>query len=136
MSPDELDTALTLRSAVARYEELRARDMFDDEQEPLSRTEALEVIALGEVIARKARYGRQLSVRTARAAGASWSQIGQAMGTSKQTAWETHNRWIDRQAEQRRDRGHWGLEEDEVARERRLAGSVDSVDSVDSEDAS
>ncbi|GAA3982633.1 hypothetical protein GCM10023085_76060 [Actinomadura viridis] len=128
MSPDELDTALTLRSAVARYEELRARDVFDDEQEPLSRAEALEVIALGEVIARKARYGRQLSVRTARAAGASWSQIGQAMGTSKQTAWETHHRWIDQQAEQRRDRGHWGLEEDEVARERGLAGPVDPED--------
>jgi hypothetical protein len=120
MSPDELDTALTLRTAVARFEELRERHAF--EEEPLERAEALELITLGEVIARKARYGRQLAIRTAREAGASWSQIGRAMGTSKQTAWETHNRWIDQQAEQRRDQGHWGLEEHEVARERGLAG--------------
>ncbi|GAA2413010.1 hypothetical protein GCM10010191_23360 [Actinomadura vinacea] len=126
MSPEELDTALTLRTALARYEELRARDLFEDEEhEPLSRTEALEMIALGEVIARKARNGRQLAVRTARERGASWSQIGRALGTSKQTAWETHNRWIDQQAEQRRDAGHWGLDEAEVARERKLAGRPD-----------
>ena len=40
----------------------------------------LELLALGEVIARKAAYGRQLAVRTARAAGASRSQIGLALG--------------------------------------------------------
>ena len=34
----------------------------------------LELLALGEVIARKAVYGRQLAVRTARAAGAFRSQ--------------------------------------------------------------
>ncbi|XVQ14400.1 hypothetical protein ACQP1W_18230 [Spirillospora sp. CA-255316] len=124
MSPDDLDAALTLRTAIARYEDLRARDLFeeDDDHEPLSRAEALEMIALGEVIARKARYGRQLAVRTARERGASWSQIGRALGTSKQTAWETHNRWIEQQAEQRRDQGHWGLDEAEAARERDLAG--------------
>jgi hypothetical protein len=64
---------------------------------PLTREEALELLALGEVIARKAGYGRQLTVRTARAAGASWSQIGAALGTTKQSAWETHTRWIDDQ---------------------------------------
>ncbi|MFI0356811.1 hypothetical protein [Actinomadura sp. 9N407] len=122
MSPDELDTALTLRTAVARFEELREHDAFADR--PLGKAEALELITLGEVIAHKARYGRQLSVRTAREAGASWSQIGRAMGTSKQTAWETHNRWIEQQAEQRRNEGHWGLEAHEVARERKLAGEA------------
>ncbi|GLZ08049.1 hypothetical protein Acsp03_55150 [Actinomadura sp. NBRC 104412] len=122
MSPDELDTVLTLRTAVARYEELRVRDLFDDVEEPLGRAEALELIALGEVIARKARYGRQLAVRTAREAGASWSQIGRAMGTSKQTAWETHNRWIEQQRRREGDPGHLGMDEDAIARERRLAG--------------
>jgi hypothetical protein len=121
MSPDDLDTVLTLRTAVARYEELRVRDLFDDVEEPLGRTEALELIALGEVIARKARYGRQLAVRTAREAGASWSQIGRAMGTSKQTAWETYNRWIDQQERREGDPGHMGLDETGIARERRLA---------------
>jgi len=122
MSPDELDTVLTLRTAVARYEELRVRDAFADVEEPLGRAEALELIALGEVIARKARYGRQLAVRTAREAGASWSQIGHAMGTSKQTAWETHNRWIEQQERRDGDPGHMGLDEAGLARERELAG--------------
>jgi hypothetical protein len=125
MSPDELDTALTLRTAVARYEELRARDAFADVEKPLERSEALELIALGEVIARKARYGRQLAVRTARGAGASWSQIGRAMGTSKQTAWETHNRWLEQQERRDGDPGHMGMDEAQMARERRLAGQAD-----------
>jgi hypothetical protein len=55
------------------------------------------MLALGEVIIRKAGYGRQLSVRTARAIGASWAQIGAALGTSKQSVWETHTRWLDEQ---------------------------------------
>jgi hypothetical protein len=49
------------------------------------------------VIARKAGYGRQLAVRSARAAGASWAQIGAALGTTKQSAWEAHARWLDAQ---------------------------------------
>ena len=51
----------------------------------------------GEVIARKAGYGRQLGVRSARAAGASWAQIGAALGTTKQSAWEAYSRWVDQQ---------------------------------------
>jgi hypothetical protein len=106
-TPNGLDGQLTLLTAVARYDELRWRDTLaprtsDGSPEPgatpLTKDEALELLALGEVIARKAAYGRQLAVRTARAAGASWSQIGAAIGTSKQSAWEAHERWIDDQA--------------------------------------
>jgi hypothetical protein len=109
-TPDALERQFTLLTAVARYDELRARDALappraedaDDEYEvdaeALSRAEALELIALGELIARKAGYGRQLAIRTARANGASWSQIGAALGTSKQSAWETHTRWLEEQA--------------------------------------
>jgi len=46
----------------------------------VNRAVVLELLALGEVIARKAVYGRQLAVRTARAAGASRLQIGLALG--------------------------------------------------------
>lgn len=77
---------------------------------PLGQTEALELLALGEVVARKVGYGRQLTVRTARAAGASWSQIGRALGTTKQAAWEAHTRWIDALAELHRDSEHQGLD--------------------------
>jgi hypothetical protein len=92
----------------------------------LSREEALEVLALGEVIAAKAGYGRQLSVRTARERGASWSAIGRALGTTKQAAWEMHARWIEDQAAQHRASGHAGFDDLKTARAKRLAGPPDA----------
>jgi hypothetical protein len=141
-TPDSLERQHTLATAVARYDELRARDALAStaaeaaaerpaEEEPppqaapLQKEEALELLALGEVIARKAGYGRQLGVRSARAAGASWSQIGDALGTSKQAAWEAHNRWIDEQAEQHRRTEHTGMDEQEAASARALAADPD-----------
>jgi hypothetical protein len=114
-TPTSLEHQHTLATAVARYDHLRMRDLLapvapdGNAQEfpsgiPLSQQEALELLALSEAIARKATYGRQLTVRAARAAGASWSQIGAALGTTKQAAWETHNRWIEEQLR------HAGLE--------------------------
>ena len=86
----------------------------------------LELLALSEVIARKAAYGRQLTVRSARAAGASWTQIGAALGTTKQSAWEAHNRWIDQQASQRSAYGHQSMDSQQAAAARALAGNPDS----------
>lgn len=136
-TPDELERRYTLPGAVARYDALRTRDALaspadEDGAAPpdadaLTRGESLELLALGEVIARKAGYGRQLSVRSARRAGASWSQIGAALGTSKQAAWEAHNRWIDEQAREP-GAGHWGWDADEVAAARALAGEPDGGD--------
>lgn len=129
---DELEHRWTLSTAVVRYDELRTRDSLADPNQPddqvngcrpLSRAEALELLALGEVIARKAGYGRQLAVRTARATGASWAQIGQALGNSRQSAWEAHTRWIDAQAQQHDATGYEGLDDAEVARIRALAGT-------------
>jgi hypothetical protein len=94
--------------------------------EQLSREEALEMLALGEVIAAKAGYGRQLSVRTARERGASWSAIGRALGTTKQAAWEMHTRWIEDQAAQHRASGHAGFDDLQAARAKRLAGPPDA----------
>jgi hypothetical protein len=137
VTPDELVGRFTLLTAAARYDDLRVREALasdvadvtdDDDSRPapstpgLTREETLELLALGEVLARKAAYGRQLSVRSARRAGASWSQIGAALGTSKQAAWEAHGRWIDDQAEQHRRSGYQGLDPDAVAAERALAG--------------
>src|ERR1700722_514002 len=113
MTPDSLGEQHTLATAATRYQELRSREVLasgavassDDRDAlaagdlshavPLTVDEALELLALGEVIARKTAYGRQLTVRSAREAGASWSQIGAALGISKQSAWEAHSRWID-----------------------------------------
>jgi hypothetical protein len=101
-SPDELERQHTLSTATTRYDELRMRDALSSLPsasggEPLGRKEALEMLALSEVVIRKAGYGRQAMVRSAREAGASWTQIGIALGSSKQAAWEAHNRWIEEQ---------------------------------------
>lgn len=131
---EELEARWSLSGAVARFEDLRLRDSMSDRDAPvgepdalpLSRAEALELLALGEVIARKAVLGRQLGVRTARAAGASWAQIGQTLGMSRQSAWEAHNRWIDGQAPEPDVPGHIGLDEVDLARTRELAGVPDT----------
>ena len=137
ITPDDLEARFTLRTAAARYDGLRTREALgpsgDDAGDahtaaPLSREEALELLALGEVIARMAAHGRQLTVRSSRAAGASWSQIGAALGTSKQAAWEAHGRWIDGQAEQHRRTGYAGLGDDDVAAARALAGTPNGDD--------
>ena len=136
-TPASLEHQYTLATAVARYDELRMRDLLapgaDDlpaEEQPgpgpLSRQETLELLALSEVIARKAAYGRQLTVRSARAAGASWTQIGAALGTSKQSAWEAHCRWIDQQASHRSPYGHLGMDGQQAAAARALAGNPDN----------
>jgi hypothetical protein len=106
-SPDELEQQHTLSTATTRYDELRMRDALagmtgktEGNSPALSRDEALEMLALSEVVIRKAGYQRAAMVRAARNAGASWTQIGVALGSSKQAAWEAHNRWVDEQARQ------------------------------------
>jgi hypothetical protein len=129
MTPDLLERELTLRTAVARFDQLRSRaDLMDDDPDEtdvvdrLTPAQALELLALGEVIARKAGYGRQLDVRLARAVGGSWSQIGAALGTSKQAAWESHTRWIDHQADRFDHGGVEGFAPADEAAARSAAG--------------
>jgi hypothetical protein len=117
-TPDEIEREHTLATATARFDQLRTWEALGEPA--LGREEALELLALGEAIARKAGYGRQLTIRTARAAGASWSQIGGALGTSKQSAWESHARWIEDQTA-----GGWDGDEAEAAR--RLVGEPDDL---------
>lgn len=85
MTPDAIERELTLRTASARLDGLRIRSAAAplDGAAPINATEALEALVLGEVLVRKAVHGRQLDVRTARMAGASWTQIGAACGVSK-----------------------------------------------------
>jgi hypothetical protein len=127
-TPDELERQHTLATATSRYDELRMRDALaamDDDDRTLTQPESLEQLALSEVVIRKAGYGRQAMVRTARAAGASWTQIGAALGTSKQAAWEAHNRWIEDQARQHEQSGYEGLDPGQVGQARGLAGRPD-----------
>lgn len=104
--PDRLDTRLTLRVAVARLDELRIREALGGAagiEDPddlvglapqLTRHEALELLALTEVVARKAVAGRQLSVRTALAAGATWDEVAASLGTTAQAAEDAYRRWV------------------------------------------
>ncbi len=128
--PDELEQQHTLSTATTRYDELRMRDALagmdvGSEVPPLSRDEALELLALSEVVIRKAGYGRQTMVRSARATGASWTQIGAALGSSKQAAWEAHNRWIEEQARRHERTGYEGLDPGQVDEARGSAGRPD-----------
>jgi hypothetical protein len=116
-TPDQLEREHTLTTAVSRLEALRTRETLATTRaeldadgvlpgpgvyrDALTAAEALELLALSEVVARKAGYGRQLTVRSARAAGASWADIGRALGTTRQSAWEAHQRWLDVAAEAR-----------------------------------
>ncbi|MFD6276164.1 hypothetical protein ACFWFI_11440 [Streptomyces sp. NPDC060209] len=133
-SPDEPEQRFTLPAAVARYDALRTREALaappgeDEGREhpPLTRSETLGLLAPGEVISRRAAYGRQLSVRSARRTGASWARIGEAPGTGKRAAWEAHTRRIGTQpASEHRGIGQWGLEEGEIATARALADEVE-----------
>ncbi|WP_229715827.1 hypothetical protein [Mangrovihabitans endophyticus] len=99
VTPDELEHRHTLATATARYDELRMRDALAPlSAEPLTHDETLELLALSEVVVRKIGHGRQTMVHTARTAGASWTEIGDALGTTKQSAWESHRRWSDRRS--------------------------------------
>src|SRR4051794_19722289 len=133
-SPDELEREHTLSTATTRYDELRMRDALASMAgqapgaggaAPLTRDEALEMLALSEVVIRKAGYGRQPMVRAAREAGASWTQIGAALGSSKQAAWEGHSRWIEEQARQHERTGYEGLDPEQADEARGVAGSPD-----------
>jgi hypothetical protein len=129
-TPDDLERQHTLSTATTRYDDLRMRDALtsmaeEENAPPLSRDEVLELLALSEVVIRKAGYGRQATVRSARAAGASWTQIGAALGTTKQAAWEAHNRWIEEQARQHERTGYSGLDAAAVEAARDLAGGPD-----------
>ncbi|MBZ6133325.1 MULTISPECIES: hypothetical protein [Streptomyces] len=127
-TPQSTEPQHTLLTAVARLDELRARESlagFGSDDEVLDRPELLELLALSEVVARKAAYGRQLTVRAAREAGASWAQIGAALGTSKQAAWEAHLRWIDAQEAARGRPGEIGFDAADAAEARAVAGEPD-----------
>ncbi|KUL30207.1 hypothetical protein [Actinoplanes awajinensis] len=129
-TPDELERQHTLITATRRYDDLRMRDALaamnpDHDTSGLSPTEILEMLALSEVVIRKAGYGRQAMVGSARAAGTSWTQIGAALGSSKQAAWEAHQRWIEEQTRLHEQAGYQGLDPDAADAARGLAGRPD-----------
>jgi hypothetical protein len=80
------------------------------------------LLALGEVVARKAHEHRQLGIRAALRGGADWRQIGQALGVSPRAAWTGHTHWLDEQAKARTAGDPDALGAEELATARELAG--------------
>ena len=121
--------AALARAASDRPDAFQARGRDPAEYPPLAREEALEQLALSEGVRRRLARRRQVDVRDARVVGASWSEIGEALGVSKQAAHEAHTRWIAEQADQyarlERETGHGiGLSPAEAERARGLAGDA------------
>jgi alkylhydroperoxidase/carboxymuconolactone decarboxylase family protein YurZ len=129
ITPEALEPDFTLTTAATRLDFLSRRDngattlntVHDDDDEngwasfrdtSLDTYEALELLALGEVVARKAHDSRLIGIRAALRGGASWDQIGEALGVPADSAWESFN---DAVAEQ--------LDADDAAAARELAGS-------------
>ena len=139
-TPDALEREFSLLTAVTRLDFLSRRDnvvmdgpndaaddddswmQIKDATTSLDTEEALELLALGEVVARKAHEHRQLGIRAALRGGAGWAQIGRALGVSPRAAWERHTSWLDAQAAAGSAGDPEALDAETLAEARRLAG--------------
>jgi len=138
--PEVLEQEFSLLTAVTRLDFLSRRDNVvldepndsaDDDDDwmrikdvttALDVDEALELLALGEVVARKAHEHRHLGIRAALRGGAGWPQIGRALGTSAGEAWEQHTAWLDEQETARAAGDPAALDRDSIAAARELTG--------------
>lgn len=105
ITPDALEDEFSLPTAATRLDFLSRRDNGDtalntvakDDDHWLARAagdtsldvhESLELLALGEVVARKAHGSRHIGIRAALRGGADWDQIAAALGGTPQEAWD------------------------------------------------
>jgi hypothetical protein len=128
ITPEALEPEFTLTTAATRLDFLSRRDngettlntVRDDDENgwasfrdtSLDSYEALELLALGEVVSRKAHDSQLIGIRAALRGGASWEQIADALGVPPDFAWESFN---DAIAER--------LDDDAAAAARELAGA-------------
>jgi hypothetical protein len=135
ITPAALEQEFSLQTAATRLDFLSRRDSGatslntvaesgDDEWSALRDSgtsldvdESLELLALGELIARKAHDNQLIGLRAALRGGATWEQIAAALDVSPDEAWAAYHRAIESQ--ERAD----ALAPDEAASARDLAGS-------------
>ena len=139
ITPRDLQDEVTLASAANRIDFLSRRDAgvveattpvdADDfladlrnTGTTLDRHEALELLALGEVVFRKAHDSRQLGMHAALREGATWADIATALDGDAGRAWDAHQHWITDQAVLRRTSGTQGLDDGAADTARRMAG--------------
>lgn len=114
ITPEALAAEFSLATAATRLDFLSRRDNGDttlntvrddddhwaalkDTDTQLDVHEALELLALGEVVARKAHDSQLVGIRAALRGGAGWEQIAQALGVIPQQAWDTFLGSVDHQ---------------------------------------
>jgi hypothetical protein len=129
ITPDALETEFSLTTAATRLDFLSRRDngdtalnsVRDDDDSwssfrsastSLDVHESLELLALGEVVARKAHDSRLVGIRAALRGGASWEQIAAALDVTPSEAWEAFHDAVSDQ-----------LDDDAATAARELAGS-------------
>ena len=115
ITPEALEQEFSLQTAATRLDFLSRRDSGaatldtvperdDDDwssllsdQTSLDVPESLELLALGEVIARKAHDSRLVGFRAALRGGATWEQIAAALDLTPAEAWAAYHRLIEGQ---------------------------------------
>jgi hypothetical protein len=135
ITPDALEGEFSLTTAATRLDFLSRRDSADtalnrvvvvDADDwasiraagtSLDVPEALELLALGEVIARKAHGSRLVGIRAALRGGAGWEEIAAALGSTPAEAWDAFTRAIDEQL------GRQAFDAQAAASARDLAGA-------------
>ncbi|KQS69246.1 hypothetical protein [Modestobacter sp. Leaf380] len=139
ITPRELEDEVTLVTAANRIDFLSRRDAgvveattpadADDfladlrnTGTTLDRHEALELLALGEVVFRKAHDSRHLGMHAALREGAGWADVATALDGDAGQAWDAHQQWIADQVALHRSTGTDGLDDGAAETARRLAG--------------
>ena len=135
ITPEGLEQEFSLSTAATRLDFLSRRDNGStslntvaaadpDDWSSIRHTEttldvpeSLELLALGEVIARKAHDSRLVGFRAALRGGASWEQIAAALDVAPEEAWTDYHRLIERHERARL------LGPDDAASARDLAGA-------------
>ena len=115
ITPEALAAEFSLTTAATRLDFLSRRDSGDtalntarsaDEDDwsslkkletSLDIDEALELLALGEVVSRKAHDSQLIGIRAALRGGAGWNEIGEALGTTPDAAYDAFQDAIARQ---------------------------------------
>ena len=129
ITPDVLEPEFSLTTAATRLDFLSRRDngattlntVRDDDEDSwlsiraaetsLDVHESLELLALGEVVSRKAHDSRLVGIRAALRGGASWEQIAAALDVTPSEAWDAFRDSTSR------------LDDDAASAARELAGS-------------
>ena len=129
ITPEALEAEFSLTTAATRLDFLSRRDDGDtslntvrdddadswsallDDRTRLDVHEALELLALGEVVARKAHDSRLIGIRAALRGGASWDEVAGALGVTPQQAWDTYTEAVS------------ALDDEAAASARELAGA-------------